>query len=108
KNSPEKAPTEEVAERTLRTLRRTVPAAVPAIAFLSGGQSPVEATQNLAAINQLQKQLWALTFSFSRALQDQPLQEWRGLKERAEGAQRLFLYRAQRNSAARSGTYTEE
>ncbi len=108
KNSLEVASTEEVAERTLRTLRRSVPVAVPAIAFLSGGQSPNDATQHLAAINQLQKQLWILTFSFSRALQDRPLQEWRGQKEKAAGAQRLFLYHAQCNSAARNGTYTED
>jgi fructose-bisphosphate aldolase class I len=107
KENPDKASPEEVSERTLRTLYRTVPAAVPAIAFLSGGQSPIEATQNLAAINSNQKHPWALTFSFSRALQDLPLQKWKGVQTNVEAAQRLFLHRAQCNSAARSSNYSD-
>jgi fructose-bisphosphate aldolase class I len=88
-------------------LRRTVPAALPAIAFLSGGQSPIDATRHLAAINQRGKQPWVLTFSFSRALQEPPLHQWRGIKSNIIPAQRLFLHRAHCNSAARSGTYSE-
>jgi fructose-bisphosphate aldolase class I len=106
RDNPKKASSEEVAERTLRTLRRSVPAAVPAIAFLSGGQSPIEATQHLAAINSTRKQPWILTFSFSRALQDQPLQEWKGKQSNVKEAQQLFLHRAYCNSAARNGMYT--
>lgn len=106
KDSPKKASSEEVAERTLRALRRSVPAAVPAIAFLSGGQSPLEATQHLAAINKTKNQPWVLTFSFSRALQDLPLQVWKGNQSNLIVAQQLFLHRAQCNSAAREGTWS--
>jgi fructose-bisphosphate aldolase class I len=107
KNSPVKATDEEVANATIRALRRSVPAAVPGIAFLSGGQSPLEATQRLAAINKTGEQPWKLTFSFSRALQEPPLDIWHGNKENTEKAQSVFLHRARCNAAARRGNYSE-
>jgi len=108
KENMQKVSAEEVAQRTIRTLRRTVPAAVPAIAFLSGGQTPLDATRHLQAINQSGPQPWVLTFSFSRALQELPLNEWRGMRANIVPAQRLFLHRSRCNSAARSGKYNEE
>ena len=85
KESTTKVDPQQVGEATLRALRRSVPAAVPGIAFLSGGQSPVEATANLDAINKMRQGPWALTFSFSRALQELPLNAWRGKMEKADG-----------------------
>lgn len=108
KNAPNKVNPTEVAQATVRTLRRSVPAAVPGIAFLSGGQTPVEATQHLAAINQLNPQPWVLTFSFSRALQDNTLQIWGGKKQNVSEAQKSFIYRAQSNSAARRGQFINQ
>ncbi|WP_440995474.1 class I fructose-bisphosphate aldolase [Arhodomonas sp. SL1] len=97
---------EAVAEHTLRVLRRTVPAAVPAIAFLSGGQSPEEATANLNAINAAGgDKPWALTFSYGRALQEPAQQAWRGKAENIAAAQQAFLQRARLNGAARQGSY---
>lgn len=108
KNASVKAEAGEVAQSTIRALRRSVPAAVPGIAFLSGGQSPVQATKNLAAINDTGLQPWKLTFSFSRALQDLALEVWEGKKENVAAAQKIFLYRAQCNSAARRGELIEQ
>ena len=106
KAHPPKASPEEVAERTLRVLRRTVPAAVPSINFLSGGQTPEEATANLNAMNAAYASLpWLLSFSYARALQEPPMAIWRGKAENAEAAQRAFLRRARLNAAAQRGTY---
>lgn len=100
---------EEVAELTLRCLRQTVPAAVPGIAFLSGGQGDVQATENLNAMNVIGKGLrlpWRLTFSYARALQNPAMSRWAGNPGQVEAARKLFLHRARCNSAASRGGYT--
>ncbi|MES0328421.1 MAG: class I fructose-bisphosphate aldolase [Gammaproteobacteria bacterium] len=99
------APPEEIAEATLSVFRRTIPAAVPSINFLSGGQSPEEATANLNAINQLGGP-WQLSISYGRALQQPVLQAWQGKAENVEAAQAALLKRARLNSLARQGQYT--
>jgi fructose-bisphosphate aldolase class I len=96
----------EVAEQTLRILRRTVPAAVPTINFLSGGQSPEEATANLNAINQQPHRPWELSFSYGRALQETALKTWKGDPANAARAQTAFYERARLNGAARRGEYS--
>lgn len=95
----------EVATETLRVLRRTVPAAVPGIVFLSGGQSPVEATANLDALNRLGPQPWLLGFSYGRALQDPALQAWQGQSANARAAQEALRKRARLNGLASEGKY---
>jgi len=96
----------EVAMSTIGVLRRAVPAAVPSINFLSGGQSPVEATANLDALNRLGAQPWFLSFSYGRALQDPALQAWQGRPANARQAQEALLKRARLNAAASQGTYS--
>jgi fructose-bisphosphate aldolase, class I len=104
-----RATVEEVAQATVRCLRRAVPPAVPGIVFLSGGQSDELATAHLNAMNRLPgPQPWPLSFSYARALQAAPLQTWGGKSERVLDAQRAFYHRARCNSAARSGAYTLE
>jgi len=100
------ASVQEVAEATVRCLRATVPAAVPGIVFLSGGQAPVSATEHLNAMNAMGKHPWELSFSYGRALQDPPLTTWKGQAANAPQAQRAFYHRAKCNGAARYGTYT--
>lgn len=96
----------EIAEATLKVLKRSVPAAVPSINFLSGGQSPQEATENLNAINQLRgNSPWQLSISYGRALQQPVLHAWQGLAENREVAQQALLKRAKLNSLARGGKY---
>ncbi|WP_374727584.1 class I fructose-bisphosphate aldolase [Haloactinomyces albus] len=95
----------EVAEATVRTLRRTVPAAVPGIAFLSGGQSDEMATRNLNAINQLGPLPWQVTFSFGRGLLAPTLHEWAGKPENVTRAQETLAHRGRLNAAARDGRY---
>lgn len=107
----ERAEAQEVAEKTLECFLRAVPAAVPGIAFLSGGQSDEEATVNLDAINRLAAQLeapWELTFSYGRGLQAAPLQAWGGHPDNGAVAQTAFLDRARLTSAARSGQYSPD
>lgn len=100
---------EEVAAATLQVLRRTVPAAVPSINFLSGGQGPEEATRNLNAINQLRGNApWQLGISYGRALQQPALQAWQGAQANAGATQQALLNRARLNSLARQGEYTGE
>ena len=101
----QKAAPAEVAAYTIRTLRRTVPAAVPGIFFLSGGQTPTEATANLDAINRLGAQPWQLSFSYGRALQDPALKAWRGQADNRQQTERALFERARLNSAAREGKY---
>lgn len=97
---------EEIAEATIQVLRRTVPAAVPSINFLSGGMSPETATANLNAMNaNFPKAPWSLSFSFGRALQQPVLQRWMGKPENIEPAQKALLKRARLNSAAQMGHY---
>ncbi len=100
------ASVEDVAQATVETLARTVPASVPGVAFLSGGQSPEQATRHLNAINQRATRLpWRLTFSFSRALQEPPLRMWAGQPDRVRQAQELFSQRVRLNSLASMGRY---
>jgi fructose-bisphosphate aldolase class I len=104
-----KATPEQVAAATVKLLRRAVPAAVAGICFLSGGQSPEEATANLNAMNdQFPIAPWPLSFSFGRALQDPVIQAWAGRTENALAAQRIFLHRARMNGLARSGRWRPE
>lgn len=98
-----------VAKATLAVLRRTVPAAVPSINFLSGGQSPEEATANLNALNQAGgPSPWRLSISYGRALQQPALRAWSGKPENVHAAQQALLKRARLNSLAMSGGYTAE
>ena len=100
---------EEIAEATLSVLKRTVPAAVPSINFLSGGQGPEEATENLNAINQLRGSApWQLSISYGRALQQHALHAWQGKAENREAAQQALLKRARLNSQARCGGYSPD
>ncbi|KMZ57811.1 Fructose-bisphosphate aldolase [Zostera marina] len=102
--SPKVSP-EMVAKQTVVALQRTVPAAVPGIMFLSGGQSEAEATVNLNAMNQLKgKKPWTLSFSFGRALQQSTLKAWSGKEENLGAAQSAFLTRAKANSQATLGS----
>jgi fructose-bisphosphate aldolase, class I len=108
KDNPRQAGVEEVAERTIRCLKRTVPAAVPGIAFLSGGQSAVSATEHLNAMNKMGPLPWQVSFSYARALQDPALKAWKGEAANVAEAQKIFYHRAKMNSAARSGSYTKQ
>ncbi|HID49264.1 MAG TPA: fructose-bisphosphate aldolase class I [Chromatiales bacterium] len=109
KEHPQQASPEQVAANTIKQLRRSVPAAVPSINFLSGGQGPEEATANLNAMNKLfPGQPWELSFSYGRALQQPALQAWLGRKENVRAAQEALLKRARLNGAARYGNYTPE
>ena len=96
----------EVAAQTIRILRRTVPAAVPSVNFLSGGQTPEEATANLDSMNRLGPQPWQLSFSYGRALQEPALQAWKGQAAHAGNSQDALLERARLNSAACQAHYT--
>jgi fructose-bisphosphate aldolase, class I len=109
KDASEQAGVEEVAQATVECLLRTVPAAVPGIVFLSGGQTDLQATQHLNAMNSMYEGLpWELSFSYARALQGQPMEIWGGDVDKVEAAQRAFYHRAKMNSAARSGSYSKE
>ncbi len=103
---PQQASVEQVAEATLRCLRRTVPIAVPGVVFLSGGQSPVRATEHLNAMNALGPQPWEVSFSYGRALQEPSLKAWRGQPANVKAAQAALLHRARCNGTARSGKYS--
>jgi fructose-bisphosphate aldolase class I len=103
----QKATPQEVAAATIRVLRRTVPAAVPTINFLSGGQSPEQATANLNAMNLLAPLPWNVSYSYARALQDYCMKIWQGQAQQVTAAQKAFFKRAQLNSAAAIGKYSE-
>lgn len=103
-----KATPEQVAEATLRVFNKVVPKEVPGIAFLSGGQSEVEATANLNAMNAKGPHPWKLSFSYGRALQDSALKMWAGKAENSAAAQQALLKRAQMNSLATRGRYEGE
>ena len=108
-SSPQQAGVREVAEATVRCLRRTVPAAVPGIVFLSGGQDPQAATAHLNAMNAMSvSHPWPLGFSFGRALQGPALEAWRGEPNNVSAGQRALAHRAGCNAAARKGLYTPE
>jgi fructose-bisphosphate aldolase class I len=105
---PTQASDDEVAELTLRCLRRHVPAAVPGVVFLSGGQGDEDATARLDAMNRRGPQPWQLSFSYGRALQAPALEAWKGDPARVEAGQRALLHRSACNGAARRGEYTAE
>jgi fructose-bisphosphate aldolase class I len=105
KKCPKRASVEEVAEKTARVLKSSVPAAVPSIAFLSGGQSDEEATAHLDALNRIGGLPWRLTFSYGRALQAAPLKAWSGKPENVAAAQRAFSHRARMNGLAVLGQW---
>jgi len=108
KDCPKQAGVEEVAERTIRCLKRTVPSAVPGIAFLSGGQSAESATEHLNAMNSMGPHPWEVSFSYARALQDPALKAWKGQAANVAAAQKIFYHRAKCNGAARYGKYNKE
>ena len=116
KDATKRAPASEVARYTLQCFLETVPAAVPGIVFLSGGQSDDEATENLDAINKRVKELersgkkvpWQLTFSYGRGLQAAPQKAWAGKKENVAAAQRAFAHRSRLTAAASTGAYSRD
>jgi fructose-bisphosphate aldolase class I len=105
--NPQQAAVAEVAERTLRVLRRTVPAALPGVVFLSGGQTDENATAHLDAMNRIGAP-WPLTFSYSRALQAAALAAWRGAAANVPAAQAAFAHRARMNSLAAKGEWSKD
>jgi len=107
KKSATQAGVAEVAERTLRVLKRTTPSAVPGIAFLSGGQSDLDATQHLDAMNRLGGNPWPLTFSYGRALQAAPQKAWGGKAENVEAGKAAFAHRALMNFNAALGKWNK-
>jgi fructose-bisphosphate aldolase class I len=106
KKCAKRASVEEVAEKTVRVLKACVPAAVPGIAFLSGGQSDEEATAHLDAMNRIGGLPWKLTFSYGRALQAAPQKAWSGKAENVPAAQRAFAHRAHMNGLATEGRWS--
>ena len=108
KECPQQASVQEVAEATVRCMKRVVPAAVPGLVFLSGGQTDLQATEHLNAMNQLEGLPWQLSFSFGRALQAPVLKAWKGEAANVAAAQQAFHHRAWCNSKARFGKYTED
>jgi len=108
KKATNRAPPQTVAEATVRVLRRHVPPAVPGIAFLSGGQSPAEATLHLSLINQLGPFPWSLTFSYGRAIQDEALKGWGGVAANFSAGQKEFVRRAKLTALATTGRYASD
>jgi fructose-bisphosphate aldolase class I len=108
KKAKNRAGVEEVAEKTVKLLKACVPAAVPGIAFLSGGQSDEEATAHLDAMNRIGGLPWRLTFSYGRALQAAPQKAWAGKGENVAAAQRAFSHRAMMNSLATRGQWKQD
>ena len=105
KKSGQRASVDEVADKTLRVLKACVPAAVPGIAFLSGGQSDEEATAHLDAMNRIGPLPWRVTFSYGRALQAAPQKAWSGKSENVAAAQRALGHRAMMNGLATQGQW---
>jgi fructose-bisphosphate aldolase class I len=103
-----RAGVEEVAEKTIKCFRAHVPAAVPGIVFLSGGQTDADATAHLNAMTALGPHPWKLSFSYGRALQAPAQKAWQGKPENVEAAQRAYYHRAKLNSAAQTGMYAPE
>jgi len=108
KGAKQQATPDEIAERTIQVFRRAVPAAVPSINFLSGGQTPEQATANLNALNTSAAQPWELSFSYGRALQEPALHAWQGQTANAEHTQAALYRRARLNGAARHGQYRKD
>ena len=107
-DASDRAGVDEVAEATLEILYKHVPAAVPGIVFLSGGQTDEDATAHLSAMNKRGPHPWQLSFSYGRALQAPALKAWVGKPENVEAAQRAYCHRAKMNGAARTGMYAPE
>ncbi len=108
KANARQAGVDEVAERTVRVLKRTVPASQPGVVFLSGGQSDVAATAHLNAMASVKGLPWPLTFSYSRALQNPALNAWKGQSANVAAAQRAFHHRARMNGLAAEGKWKPE
>ena len=109
KQAGNRAGVQEVARRTIETLKKTIPSELPSINFLSGGQSPEEATAHLNAMHTLYRNLpWYVSFSYARALQEPALKAWKGKAENLEAGQKAFLRRAKLNSLASMGRYSED
>lgn len=108
KKCPTQASVQEVAEKTIAVFKRTVPAAIPGIVFLSGGQSDEDATAHLNAMNAIGNLPWALSFSYGRALQAAPQKAWAGKAENVPAAQKAFAHRAKMNSLAALGKWKPE
>lgn len=108
KACPKQASVGEVAEATVGCLRRVVPATMPGIVFLSGGQTPEQATEHLNAMNALEGHSWELSFSYGRALQEPTLKAWKGEAANVHPAQKIFYHRARCNGAARFGKYSKQ
>jgi fructose-bisphosphate aldolase class I len=108
KECPEQAGVQEVAEKTIQCLRRVVPGAVPGIIFLSGGQSPEQATQHLQAMQEIGPHPWQISFSYARALQGPAMEAWKGESSNVDAGKQAFAARGQLVHAARKGEYSEE
>jgi fructose-bisphosphate aldolase class I len=106
-NAEKKASASEVAEKTIKVLKNCVPPAVPGIAFLSGGQSDVQATEHLSLMNAMGPLPWPLTFSYGRALQAAAIKAWGGKPENVAAGQRAFAHRARMNSLAARGNWSQ-
>ena len=106
--SKEKTSNEEIAKLTLECLKNSVPSEVPGIAFLSGGQSEIEATENLNLINKLNKTNFIMSYSYGRALQQSALKYWSKNNKDIEGTQRVFNHRAKMNTLAAQGKWSKE
>jgi fructose-bisphosphate aldolase, class I len=107
-DATERASVEEVAEATLECFYKHIPAAVPGIVFLSGGQTDEDATAHLNAMNAKGPHPWQLSFSYGRALQAPALKAWGGKGENLAAGQRAYYHRAKMNGAARTGMYAPE
>ena len=106
--SSEKISNEEIAKLTLKCLKDSVPKEVPGIAFLSGGQTEIEAAENLNLINKYNDTNFIMTYSYGRALQAACLKAWSGNSDNLNNAQKVFAHRCKCNSAARNGSYSEK
>jgi fructose-bisphosphate aldolase class I len=107
-SSLKKSNTEEIAQLTIKCLKNNVPSEVPGIAFLSGGQTEIEATRNLNSINKINNTNFAITFSYGRALQQSTLSYWGKNQEDITNTQKIFNHRAKMNSLSTSGQWTED
>jgi fructose-bisphosphate aldolase, class I len=107
-DASDRAGVQEVADQTVRCFRRHVPAAVPGIVFLSGGQTDEDATAHLNAMNAMGPHPWELSFSYGRALQAPALKAWSGAADNVPAGQAAYLHRAKMNGLARSGSYSPD
>jgi fructose-bisphosphate aldolase class I len=108
KDCDDQSTNDAISEATFEILKRSVPSAVPCINFLSGGQTPIESTTRLNALNLLGDKPWILSFSYGRALQEPAIKTWQGKEENITKAQEMLLHRAKMNSLATQGKYNAE